>query len=182
LDLEEIKRELDARPEEDRPVTVVSLGIESAAQAWVEDWNRLRKGRDAVNRIDVIELRTDPKYGKFIRHEAARARVRVSRKTDRIEIEIRDFISPTIIERLQQQAGIVTPRIDDWRAMVDCVLIDPAYDGKVFNIVLADNPEKKSDLVNGKYELAAPKGETTVAVKIIGMLGEEVLVTQQLPA
>jgi len=181
LDLEEIKRELEARPEEDRPVTVVSLGMESAAQAWVEDWNRLRKGKDAVNRIEVVELRTDPKYGKFIRHEPARARVTASRKKDRIEIEIRDFISPTIIERLQQQAGIVTPRIDDWRAMVDYVLIDPAYDGKVFNIALADNPEKKADLVNGKYELAGPKGETTVAVKIIDMLGEEVLVTQRLP-
>jgi hypothetical protein len=34
--------------------------------------------------------------------------------------------------------------------------------------------------VNGKYELPAPKGKTTVAVKIIDMLGEEVLVTREL--
>jgi len=31
--------------------------------------------------------------------------------------------------------------------------------------------------VSGHYELAAPDGPTTVAVKIIDMLGEEVLVT-----
>jgi hypothetical protein len=63
--------------------------------------------------------------------------------------------------------------------MVDSVMIDTAYDGDVFNIALADVPEKKSDLVSGEYELEAPKGQTTVAVKITDMLGEEVLVTRQ---
>jgi hypothetical protein len=38
-------------------------------------------------------------------------------------------------------------------------------------------PERKTDLVAGKYELPAPAGETTVAIKIIDILGEEVLVT-----
>ena len=56
------------------------------------------------------------------------------------------------------------------------------YDGRLFNVVLADVPEKKSDFVQGKYTLAAPTNETTVAVKIIDMLGEEVLLTEQLPA
>jgi hypothetical protein len=91
-----------------------------------------------------------------------------------------DFISPTIIERLEQQAGIVKPKIDDWRAMVDCVMIDAAYDGKVFNVTLSDVPERKIDLVAGKYELPAPASKTTVAVKIIDMLGEEVLETAEL--
>jgi hypothetical protein len=42
------------------------------------------------------------------------------------------------VERLRQQAGVLTPRIDDWRAMVDSVAIDPAYDGTVFTVALAD--------------------------------------------
>ena len=46
-----------------------------------------------------------------------------------------------------------------------------------FQPVRADLPEKKTDLVSGSYTLPAPEGETTVAVKIIDMLGEEVLVT-----
>ena len=58
------------------------------------------------------------------------------------------------------------------------VLIDSAYDGEAVNIVLSDVPERRNDLVEGKYELPAPEGETTVAVKIIDMLGEEVLVTE----
>jgi len=181
LDLEELKRELDARPDEDRPITLVCLGMELAAKAWIEDWNRLRKGKDAVNGLAVIELRTDPKYGKFIKHEPARAKVAIVRKKDKLVVEIEDFISPTILERLTQQAGLLQPKIDDWRAMVDCVMIDSTYDGKVFNVALSDVPEKKSDLVAGRYELPAPNGKTTVAVKVIDMLGEEVFVTHQVP-
>jgi len=180
LDLEELKRELDARPDEDRAITLVCLGAEASALAWIDDWNRLRKGKDAVNKISVIELRTDTKYGKFIKHEPARAKIRIARRKDRIAVEIEDFISPTIIERLQQQAGILKPKIDDWRAMVDCVMIDTAFSGEVFNVVLSDIPSKKSDLVAGEYELDAPREGTRIAVKIVDMLGEEVICTKEL--
>jgi len=63
--------------------------------------------------------------------------------------------------------------------LADCVMIDPAYDGRVFNIALSDVPETKSDLVSGKYDLPSSKGKTTVAVKIVDMLGEEVLEQKQ---
>ena len=177
LDLEELKRELDARPEEDRSVVLVCLGKEPAAGAWIEDWNRLRRGHAAINRVEVIELRTDPKYGKFFQHQPARSKVKVAQKKHAVVVEIEDFISPTIIERLHDQAGLLKPKIDDWRAMVDCVLIDPDYDGKVFRIGLSDVPERKTDLVAGRYEIALVSGRNTIAVKIIDMLGEEVLVT-----
>ena len=178
LDLEELKRELAARPDEERDVVVVCLGKELAVEAWLEEWNRLRKKGDVPNKIEVVELRTDPKYGKFIAHQPARAKVSIRRVKDKLVIEIEDFISPAIIERLSQQEGVLKPKITDWRAMVDSVMIDPAYDGKVFNIALSDVPEKKSDLVAGHYELPAPKGKTIVAVKITDMLGEEVLTSQ----
>jgi DNA modification methylase len=179
LDLEQLKRELEARPEEERGILLVCLGKEPAADAWIDDWNRLRRGKDAVNRIEIIELRTDPKYGKFFQHQPAKARVKASRKKDGALVEIEDFISPTVVERLQAEAGLLKPKIDDWRAMVDCVLIDADFDGKVFRIGLSDVPEKKTDLVAGRYELPAPVGKT-IAVKIIDMLGEEVLVTLHL--
>jgi hypothetical protein len=66
-----------------------------------------------------------------------------------------------------------------WCAMVDCVLIDATYDGQAFSVALADVPEKKDDLASGTYELPAPEAETMVAVKIVDMLGEEVLVTKR---
>jgi len=176
LDLEEIKKELKARPEEDRDVTVVSLGKEAAVDVWLQDWNRLRKQGQVPNRIEIIELRTDPKYGKFFVHKPAKAKVKIERKKDSLQVEVEDFMSPGIIERLNVQGGVLRPQIRDWRAMVDSVMIDSAYDGKVFNIALSDIPERKADLVQGRYEMPVPKGKTTVAVKITDMLGEEVLV------
>jgi DNA modification methylase len=175
VDLEEIKKELDARPDDERDVVVVSLGKELTVDGWLEDWNRYRKNRNVPNKIEVIELRTDERYGKFFEHKPASGRVEFKRTGEKIAIRILDFISPTILERLQQQAGVLTPHIEDWRSMVDSIMIDTAYNGEVFNVVYSDVPERKSDLVVGKYELDAPTKKTTVAIKITDMLGEEVL-------
>lgn len=57
-------------------------------------------------------------------------------------------------------------------------MIDADYDGEVFKIALADVPERKNDLVDGKYGVEAKKG-TTVAIKVTDMLGEEVLVVKE---
>jgi hypothetical protein len=94
---------------------------------------------------------------------------------------IEDFISPTILERLKQQNKnnpLFQPQIDDWRSMVDSIMIDTAYDGEVFNIALADVPAKKNDLVEGKYMVDVAEG-ARVAVKVTDMLGEEVLVVNE---
>jgi DNA modification methylase len=177
MDLEAIRNELDARPGEDRAVTVVCLGKELASDAWLAEWNRLRKKKTDPHHIDVIELRNDPKYGGFIQHEKAEARVAVKRKGGKLHVQIKDFVSPGILQRLAQQSGVVQPKVADWRAMVDSVMIDTAYDGAVFNVIHADVPARKADFVAGDYALDAPEGETTVAVKITDMLGEEVIAT-----
>ncbi len=203
LDLEEVKNELNVRPEEERDIVVVGLGREYAVEAWLEEWNKLRKQGNIPNRIEVIELRSDPKYGGFFTHEPAKAKVSFrimesdgspSKKrgkaqeqapglhSQRVEITIDDFISPTILERLKQQNKdnpLFQPQVSDWRSMVDSVMIDSNYDGKVFNITLADVPERKNDLVGGKYVIETKKG-STVAVKVTDMLGEEVLVVREL--
>jgi hypothetical protein len=162
-------------------VVVVCLGRKPSVDPWLAEWNRMRKQGDTPNKIEVIELRSDPKYGKFIAHKPAQARVEIRRVKDRegdkLVVEVKDFISPSISERLQSQADLLSPKIPDWRAMLDSVMIDPAHDGKVFNIALADVPERKQDYVQGHYELPASTAKTTVAVKITDMLGEEVIVT-----
>jgi len=62
----------------------------------------------------------------------------------------------------------------------DLAKIDTACKGRVFNVALSDMPERKADLIAGRYELPAPKGPTGVAVKITDMLGEEVLVMAEI--
>jgi DNA modification methylase len=176
-DLEDVRKELDARGNESRDVVVVSLGKELGVDVWLTNWNRMRKQGDTPNKIEIIELRSDPKYGKFIAHKPASARVEVRRTKDKLIVEVKDFVSPTVLERLQEHAGpLLAPKVPDWRAMVDSVMIDPAFDGQVFRITLADVPERKQDYVQATYELDAPSVQTTVAVKITDMLGEEVLV------
>ena len=63
---------------------------------------------------------------------------------------------------------------DQWRVTVSPYVWATSLDG---NVTLADVPERKQDLVNGRYELPAPPAGSTVAVKIIDMLGEELVVT-----
>jgi adenine-specific DNA-methyltransferase len=43
-------------------------------------------------------------------------------------------------------------------------------------VALSDIPARKQDQVEGRYELPAPPKGTRVAVKIIDMLGEELIV------
>ena len=54
-------------------------------------------------------------------------------------------------------------------------MIDANYNGNTFHIVYSDVPEKKNDLVKGKYEMEIPAEKVKIAIKIIDMLGEEVL-------
>ncbi|MDZ7698401.1 MAG: hypothetical protein U5R49_16255 [Deltaproteobacteria bacterium] len=178
LDLEEVKNELKSRPDEDRDIVLICLGMELAAQSWVDDWNKHR-GESVPNKVEIIELRTDAKYAGFIKHDPAVAKVSVKREKGKIKVNIKDFISPTIIKRLDMEQSIFKAKITDWRSQVDCVMIDTGYDDEVFNVALSDVPVKRDDLVDGQYELPAPEGETKVAVKIIDMLGEEVLIIKR---
>ncbi|MBI2762942.1 MAG: site-specific DNA-methyltransferase [Chloroflexi bacterium] len=175
LDLQAVAHELVQRPDEQRDVVVVALGRELACEPWLADYNRVRP----INRIRLIELRTDPKYGKFFEHRPASARVRFEADGDAVRVTIDDFVSPSIVERLSAQEGVLTPQITDWRAMVDSVFIDAAYDGEVFNVAQADIPERRQDLVSGSYAVTRPAGsERPVAVRITDMLGEDVLVIE----
>jgi len=173
LDLEALRTELKNRPEEERDLLVVSLGQEHKAREWVEHYNHNRP----INKIHLIELRTDRKAGGFIKHEPMSVQASVQRDGDKLVVNIDDVVSPSIIARLDLQEGIFRAQIPDWRAVVDCVLIDAHHDGAIFNVTLADVPERKQDLVKGRYELAAPPAGAVVAVKVIDMLGEERVVS-----
>lgn len=169
LDLQAAADGLAHRPDEPRDAVLVALGLELACERWLEDYNRHRP----INKLEIIELGSDPKYGHFFEHRPASARVRL----DGSRVVIDDFISPSILERLGQTEGVLALQVTDWRSMVDSVMIDTAYDGNVFNVVVADVPERKSDVVAGTYELELPAGSAApVAVKITDMLGEEVQV------
>ena len=68
---------------------------------------------------------------------------------------------------------------DVWRALVDSITIDPAYDGVILRGTVADAPIKKRATVSGCYRVIAPALPTTVAVRIVDIAGDEHIVTKQ---
>ena len=172
LDMQLVKTELDKRKDEDRNIIMISLGMEVKVKTEIDNYNKLRP----VNKIRIIELRTDKKYGSFFIHKPAQAEVEISKTKDKAKVILKEFISPTIIQRLNIDSKLFQAQIKDFRSQIDIVLIDTDYNGAVFNICISDVPEKKKDFVKGEYEFALKNEKTKIAVKIIDMLGEEVLI------
>ena len=168
LDIQTIKDELENRPEESRNITVFCYGINSGIQAELEAENRRR----AVNKIFVRDIGSEG----ITTFEPASAEVNFEREGDSVTVTIADYISPTILARMDIDRTIFDEQIDDFRAQIDCVLIDTDYTGDHFKIVESDVPKKKEDFVEGEYTVEMPRPDARVAVKIIDMLGEETVV------
>ena len=111
----------------------------------------------------------------LVTNQPPQADVKITKKGKKAIVEIKEFISPTILVRLDIDRSLFNEHIDDFRSQIDYVLIDTNYDGKKFNIVTSDIPEKKTDFIKGKYELTLPRANAKIAVKIVDMLGEEIL-------
>ena len=169
LDIQTIKDELENRPDESRNITVFCYGTNSGIQAELESENRRR----GVNKIFVRDIGSEG----ITTFEPASAEVNFERDGDSVTVTIADYISPTILARMDIDRTIFDEQIDDFRAQIDCVLIDTDYTGEHFKIVESDVPKKKEDFVDEEYTVSLPRPDARVAVKIIDMLGEETVVT-----
>ena len=170
LDIQSITDELDIRPDEERNITVFCYGSESGILDEIENWNHLHP----INKIIVREIGSEG----ITTFEPAQAAVNFEREGQSVTITIADYISPTICDRLDLDRTIFDEHIEDFRAQVDCVLIDTDYTGEYFKIVESDIPEKKEDFIEGEYTVSLPHPDACVAVKIIDMLGEETVVRE----
>ena len=167
LDIQHIKNELSNRPDEERNITVFCYGSESRLQDEIDEWNHLHP----INKIIVREIGSEG----ITTFEPAEAEVNFKREGQSVTITIADYISPTICDRLDLDRTIFDEHIEDFRAQIDCVLIDTDYTGEYFNIVKSDVPERHEDFIEGEYTVLLPHPDTRVAVKIISMLGEETI-------
>ncbi len=172
LNIQHIKDELDERPDEARDVTVLCNGSELGFQEELNTENQRRP----INKIIVRDIGREG----ITTFEPPQAKVDfdVNRDKQSVTLTIRDYISPTILDRLDIERTVFDEHIEDFRAQIDCVLLDTAYTGEHFTIVESDVPEKKSDFIKGKYTVSLPRPDARVAVKIIDMLGEETIVTE----
>lgn len=80
-----------------------------------------------------------------------------------------------VIERVEWPQADRAALAADWRAAVDAVAIDPAYDGCTLRVALADAPLKRTQWVTGDYILPAPPSGAQVAVRVTDIWGQETL-------
>jgi DNA modification methylase len=169
LEIQEIRDEItNNRPEEDRNILVICSGQEQGLVDEINSFNR----KSPINKIVVQDIQKD---GVF-EYIPAEATVQVTKESGKGRVVISDYFSPTILQRLNLDRTVFDEYISDFRSQIDVVLIDYDYDGKVFNICHSDVPKRKTDLVVGEYEFDLPNPNCIIAVKIVDMLGEEVLV------
>lgn len=168
MDKEMVLAELKNRPGEERNITLIGSGVEIALTEEIERYNRTH----AINQIVLVNIQDNG----VISYEKPEMDISITRKDKTATIEIKDYISPTILKRLDIDRTVFGEQIKDFRSQIDVVLIDTDYNGEVFNICISDVPAKKSEFVSGKYEVTLEKKDAKIAIKVIDMLGEESII------
>ena len=125
LDIQIIKDEITTnRSDETRDITVFCNGSE------LEIIAELAEQKSLVNKITVCDIQQDG----LITDQPAEAEVVITKQGKKATITINDYISPTILARMSIDRTIFNEQIDDFRAQIDCVLIDTDYNGENFKI------------------------------------------------
>ena len=169
MDIQIIKDEIaHNRPDETRDIAVFCNGSEMGVI------DELAQERSPINKIAICDIQQDG----VTTDQPAEADVQIAKKGKKATIKIANYISPAILARMEIDRTFFNEQIGDFRAQIDYVLIDTDYNGENFNIVVSDLPQKRTDFIKGKYELTLSRTGAKVAVKIVDMLGEEVIVVE----
>ena len=132
--------------------------------------------------LEIVDLLRDKKDLRFKRESDARIVIvddsdvtySIDKKTKRKIIkevslkrilQIQSFYPMNLLQKL----SIEHQDIEEWRELVDSVLIDWNYDEVTFCPTTLDIPDKK-DLVSGKYEV--PEGAGRIHIKVTDLLSE----------
>lgn len=109
--------------------------------------------------VEVLDILRDKAELEFKRDSEAKVVVKKG------ELVIERFFPMNLLQKLSLQKEAV----DDWRELVESILIDWNYDGAVLQPAVVDIPGK-DDLVKGAYKV--PDDAGTIRVKITDLLSE----------
>ena len=109
--------------------------------------------------VQVVDILRDRSNLEFKRDSEAR----ISIANDELIIE--QFYPMNVLQKL----SLMKENVEDWRELVESVMIDWHYDGAVLEPALVDIPGK-NELVQGRYEV--PEKAGTIRVKITDLLSE----------
>lgn len=163
-DLEELKANLpykiyEKRKEENprQPVeliTIVCMGHEPDLKASLEQ--SLSEYKVDVQIVDILRDKSELQ----LKREAEAEVVREGNK-----LVIRSFYPMNLMQKLSLQKEYV----EDWKQLVESIMIDWNYDGVVMQPTVTDVPDKK-EFVAGIYDI--PDDAGTIKVKITDLLSE----------
>ena len=163
-DLEELKANLPYKTYEKRKeempnqpvekITIVCMGHEPDLRASLEQ--------------DLFEYKLDIEIMDILRDKAdlqlkREAEAEIVREGDKLVI--RAFYPMNLMQKLSLQKEYV----EDWRQLVDSIMIDWNYDGVVMQPTITDVPRKK-EMVRGIYDI--PSNAGNIKVKITDLLSE----------
>ena len=163
-DLEELKSNLPYKTYEKRreenpnkpveSITIVCMGHEPDLKASLE-----QELSDYKFDIEILDILRD-KSELQLKREAEAEVVREGSK-----LVIRAFYPMNLLQKLSLQKESV----DEWRQLVESIMIDWNYDGVVMQPTVTDVPDKK-EMVSGVYDI--PEDAGTIKVKITDLLSE----------
>lgn len=135
-------------------ITLVCMGHEPDLAATLE--KEIRPYKLDVEVVDILRDRQDI---QFKRDSEARVVV----KNGQLVIEA--FYPMNLLSKL----SLLQEQVDDWRELVESVMVDWNYDSAVLQPTVVDIPDK-NDLVIGRYPI--PDDAGTIRVKITDLLSE----------
>lgn len=163
-DLEELKANLPYKTYEKRKadnptqpvekITIVCMGHEPDLKASMEQ--ELSEYKLDIEIVDILRDKKDLQ----LKREAEAEIVREGNK-----LVIRAFYPMNLMQKLSLQKEYV----EDWRQLVESIMIDWNYDGVVMQPTVTDVPDKK-EIVSGIYDI--PEDAGTIRVKITDLLSE----------
>lgn len=109
--------------------------------------------------VEVVDILRDKADLEFKRDSQAKLAIKKG------ELRIEKFYPMNLLQKLSLQKEAV----EDWKELVESVLIDWNYDGAVLQPAVVDIPGK-NELVKGAYQAPADAG--TIRVKITDLLSE----------
>lgn len=165
-DLEELKANLPYKTYEKRKeenprqpverITIVCMGHEPDLKASLEQ--SLSDYKIDVNIVDILRDKSELQ----LKREAEAEIVREGSK-----LVIRSFYPMNLMQKLSLQKEYV----DNWKQLVESIMIDWNYDGVVIQPQVTDIPEG-DDLVVGIYDI--PEDAGTIKVKITDLISESI--------
>lgn len=135
-------------------ITIVCMGHEADLAAALEE--ELAEYKIDVQVVDILRDKQDLQLKRDSEAE-------IVREGDKLVI--RAFYPMNLMQKLSFQKEYV----EDWRQLVDSVMIDWNYDGVVMQPAVTDVPGK-NEMVKGIYDI--PEDAGTIKVKITDLLSE----------